>query len=913
MAVAKVRTDPQWRKLSESVYQAHIRAGNDVSWWTRIWAGTTQPSTPTPVNNAPVVNNQVSTNTLDLWGWKNISKDSETYKALVAKGYDDQMIIDAYNKAKPKTTTTVSKPANLDPMAEEAKSSTTVKPAEVVPVKETKQDKPAEVVKTPEQIQAEADQIRYNDNSEARMNEITNNLNQFRTTNPNSLKDEATFRQTYSYNLRSQEQKTLLDNRYAGYKKSKELSYKDSGTLLSMYDNGEISTTDLEWLQATDPNKYAEVKALIDKSTALQQFRDMLYGKDTSLWNKADTETEWTGTIFEDYKNTINSEEVKKIQETMDTKRAEYDTLNGELLAIKEQVEKEYEGTGATTSKIAKVIADRQSEIQTKMNKLAIDVNSAVNSYNSIVNTAKETMQMAIQQEELERAETNQKMQELGFYYQYTPEWMSEMATSKYNAENPDMNSTDTATSKMALNQTLDKYYEDYGAIIQRPKAQVVNDVMNLAKSKGISVSQALKENFITPLQNKPEYKSKISKTYGMIGDQSLIDIGWVPYIQTKDANGNITFKLASSLPWMSNVSTVQWSGMSGAWLRNNNPWNIKDTTFGNVVGTDERWFATFATPEDWFDALVEKIKYNQTNTKSAYYGKTIAQYIAKYAPASDGNNPVAYAQRVASALWVNVNTKVSELDPVKFAAQIAKNDSWYDYSTYWQFRWISTGFDTAKEWLYKDYLSSYNLPTAAALKWMWLTSEQFIQQADTYKQSVWWQFETKEQQEEITKLRKEFDSLPEIKDYNKVKQMYTTVENSAKLWTAAWDLSLIFSYMKILDPWSTVREWEFANAQNAWGIEDKVRNAYNKAMKWTRLSDRQRQDFANTAKTLYQWYENTYKQKLEQYKWYAILWWDTSRIWSDIGTQTPTNDALNSRLDTWTTQITTQIWTFPL
>ena len=180
-----------------------------------------------------------------------------------------------------------------------------------------------------------------------------------------------------------------------------------------------------------------------------------------------------------------------------------------------------------------------------------------------------------------------------------------------------------------------------------------------------------------------------------------------------------------------------------------------------------------------------------------------------------------------------------------------------------WATQWDTQWFNMNKEWLYKDYLSSYNLPSDSKLKAMKLTPDQFMAEANNYRASQWWKFETKEQQEEITKLRKEFDSLPEIKDYNKVKQMYTTVSNASKLWTAAWDLSLIFAYMKILDPWSTVREWEFANAQNAWWVEDKVRNAYNKAMKWTRLSDRQRQDFANTAEILYKWYENTYREKI--------------------------------------------------
>lgn len=56
---------------------------------------------------------------------------------------------------------------------------------------------------------------------------------------------------------------------------------------------------------------------------------------------------------------------------------------------------------------------------------------------------------------------------------------------------------------------------------------------------------------------------------------------------------------------------------------------------------------------------------------------------------------------------------------------------------------------------------------------------------------------------------------------------------------------------MKMLDPGSVVREQEFANAQNAAGVPDQVRNAYNKAISGQRLNPTQRQDFLNQAAQL--------------------------------------------------------------
>jgi len=56
---------------------------------------------------------------------------------------------------------------------------------------------------------------------------------------------------------------------------------------------------------------------------------------------------------------------------------------------------------------------------------------------------------------------------------------------------------------------------------------------------------------------------------------------------------------------------------------------------------------------------------------------------------------------------------------------------------------------------------------------------------------------------------------------------------------------------MKILDPASVVRETEFANAQNAAGVPDQIRNMYNRALRGERLGEAQRDDFVNSAKKL--------------------------------------------------------------
>jgi len=61
----------------------------------------------------------------------------------------------------------------------------------------------------------------------------------------------------------------------------------------------------------------------------------------------------------------------------------------------------------------------------------------------------------------------------------------------------------------------------------------------------------------------------------------------------------------------------------------------------------------------------------------------------------------------------------------------------------------------------------------------------------------------------------------------------------------------LIFNFMKMLDPGSVVRESEFATAQNAGGVDDRVRASYNKVLRGERLSKRQRGDFMKRSSSL--------------------------------------------------------------
>lgn len=114
--------------------------------------------------------------------------------------------------------------------------------------------------------------------------------------------------------------------------------------------------------------------------------------------------------------------------------------------------------------------------------------------------------------------------------------------------------------------------------------------------------------------------------------------------------------------------------------------------------------------------------------------------------------------------------------------------------------------------------------------------------------------------------LRKEYADL--VKEPLSIINSYKKVQGAGSNPTAAGDLSMIFAYMKMLDPTSVVRETEFANAQNAAGVPDQIQNLYNKVLSGQRLNPTQRADFLAQAKKLADQSQNTvstYKKRYSQ------------------------------------------------
>jgi hypothetical protein len=118
-----------------------------------------------------------------------------------------------------------------------------------------------------------------------------------------------------------------------------------------------------------------------------------------------------------------------------------------------------------------------------------------------------------------------------------------------------------------------------------------------------------------------------------------------------------------------------------------------------------------------------------------------------------------------------------------------------------------------------------------------------------------------------IGSLRTEFLGIPEVKEFRQVQNATRQIIDLTAKGTPMGNIGSVFSFMKILDPGSTVREGEAASAQNAAGVPDRIRNYYNQMISGEGLSETQRKDMADVARSIYNQRLQGYNSLAETYR----------------------------------------------
>ncbi len=118
----------------------------------------------------------------------------------------------------------------------------------------------------------------------------------------------------------------------------------------------------------------------------------------------------------------------------------------------------------------------------------------------------------------------------------------------------------------------------------------------------------------------------------------------------------------------------------------------------------------------------------------------------------------------------------------------------------------------------------------------------------------------------EAARMRTEFQN--QSAPFQKVRDSFNRIQASATNPSPAGDLSMVYNYMKMLDPGSVVRESEFASAAAAKPMLERLGlswDAVGSVWSGKKLTPGQRQDFLNRANQLYQTEAKQHEQRVNE------------------------------------------------
>lgn len=642
------------------------------------------------------------------------------------------------------------------------------------------------------------DQWDYQDNSQARMNQIADNLNGYRQTMPQLFDDMSAF---YNFFIkdkgRSQDQIDFLwdyFNRVQKYGKYDNMSPEQLWTWIANWD---IPEDYLNTLKTTDPQKYQEV--MNAKQNREDTIKNESFLNDAAAmawieWWESEPSSiqyaKWNWIWMDEDNNWIDDRREHYASEEEQWYQKQIADLNAANLDIDNKVKHDYDDLverypWATKATLMAMAQDTNAKLLREKENNLVEL-TRLQGYVSYMQSERQEMNQA-------GADSIAQLQKnLWMYYDYSPQWMAELAQAKYAATNITLDQADSwneTQKQMALQNVLDWYYQKYWDIIQRSEQQVINDVIAYAKKNWIWLAQALQENFVKPLQQKPWFAA-LSSAAATRPDVFKI---WEDTYWYWDENGNLV-----SIGW--NIwgwdNTIWWL----FWYTDYTP--ITSQQLNNWVDSfmaehplNTTWWQCGSFVNDylqslWYDRLytdpIDKKKAvtnSDTATKWAVAvmdSKNYPQYWhvaivtdvkwdkVKLLESNWGDDKKVHER------WVNKSDILWYFDPSK------SNAAW----TWWYNEWLT---EIYKQWrdkpdsatAVKDFWNTYWDTISAA----WVSKDDFLKQYDE-----WYEMETADAYLDILS---HLDQLIELTGWE-----YDRWERWASAF-GAWDVGRAYDYIK--------------------------------------------------------------------------------------------------------------------
>jgi hypothetical protein len=430
----------------------------------------------------------------------------------------------------------------------------------------------------------------------------------------------------------------------------------------------------------------------------------------------------------------------------------------------------------------------------------------------------------------------------------------------------------------MALDSVLSDYYDKYWSIIQRSKSQVINDVMAYAKKNGVSLSQALEENFLKPLRAKEWYATlnTVSWTSPKVSFEKVWDT-WYVFTVNPD--------------WTYSIETVWWTWVATNW------YNFTDYT--PITSSQlESWLNNFMSEHPLNSNWWQCGSFVNDYLESLWYGRLYTDPIDKKAAITNTKEPAVWSIAVMDSekypqYWHTAIVAAIDWDRVKLLESNWWDDKkvherWVNKSdiTHWYFNpslstpnWNASS-DTSKWYdpLLKDFFET--LPTKLTdqqrkkIKNMWYNERTFLTMRDNYLKDL-----SKEPDDTTIKILDTLWKL--IANYPWEWRLKSTMLGSDYADNELWDYIANYDYIKnnltmdnlvnLKSKWATfgsLTEWEWPKIETSASKLNK--NKMSEAAFKAELLD-----IYNTyAKKAYFW-----EQTLD---WiYKMYWWKWSSSWT--------------------------------
>lgn len=616
----------------------------------------------------------------------------------------------------------------------------------------------------------------YQDNSQARMDQIADNLNKYKQTNPELFKDYDSFYNFFiAWKGRSEDQKRFLDQYYADYKQNEKWNNMSADDVWSWIANGTIPEDYINTVASTDPNRAAAIKDALKNTQDWIANAWYLDSLASAAWFRTEksSQTNWASRewLFIDEDNNW-----------IDDRREHYATQEERELNdwVLEATRRLMSNHVAERDQIDNIIDQYPDIDYWTAVLLANDRNQKLYKQDDALNISIAQMNWTLQYLQKEREERNkawadtinQLQKNYGIYMEYSPEWIKELADAQYEATHPSLdkaeNWTDTDKAR-ALESILKWYYDKYWDIIQRPMEQVIQDVIAESKASGKSLSDALKDNFITPLRNKPNFESitswgswvqwtKIGKdadwndVYWFVNTDTMTvspywNVGWTSYTPEQiNSNRGTRVKAMQemamwndSIEWMANAIAQGMNGMWDwdyeCWAYTNdyiwavtwNKWGYGNSIQSKIDQTDNQswdWIQIWdAIVFDWTKNTPQWVK----NADEATKKKLLECWHVWFVTGRNTDWSITISHTNG---WVVTETTIAPWSDFYNSFVGSQHIKWNKAAV--------NGYNEQRANEYTAFLGAADKPDTqkSIAKWLWLSVEEFREQANAYSRS---------------------------------------------------------------------------------------------------------------------------------------------------------------------------------